>query len=448
MAQNTTTIEFKPNIQQYGVLTSKKKFILAMAGLQGGKTFTGCFWANNKIQEGEESLAKQRSEGQTGVFWHGLIIAPSYDQMTDSVLAKFFEIFPHYEQFWDRKGRKIIFPSGQIIFLRSVEEPRYIRGITANWVWVDEADYITKNAWTPIESRATKTGGQILFTSSWSEDSLIYTKYEQSPEDYDLFTWESRENPSFPVEEWERLKRTTDPDEFQREYGAKPIMGSGRVYTEILNYGIIEAVPSNVTPLIGFLGIDYGSYDPTAMGVLMYGSDLNWYIIDEVYETRLNIDQINLRANVLLKRNDFVKFAIVDPRGGIAKYSMKIGVPIMDGDSDIESGVFLVRNLIHQQRLFVLKGKCPNHIREFTHYGYVNGKPDTKRNNHAMDEVRYVIKTASKYADNMKPPDNTKELPAFWARKEESGVMKNGQIMDREYGFDNDGRKFDYYDVF
>lgn len=443
-------IDFTPNIYQYKVYTSESRYILAIAGLQGGKTYTGCFWVNKKIEEGKKLL----KEGKLRTY-EGIIAAISQEQLDSSVMTKFFSIFPFYTTYHEIKRRKIIIPiscdDGRtrniIIHLKSMEDPKYARGITANFVWLDEADYMSKDAWTVVTSRTVQTKGQILVTSSWSNSSWIYDLYINNPAEYELITWASKDNPTFSNEEWERLKRTMDPREFDREYGAKAIFGEGLIYSGIKEYGFIKQLPAGIKPLMLFLGIDYGHFDPTNLTVMGLYDDDNWYIIDEIYKTGLEMDQINFYSSLLVRQYPEIRFAIVDPSNAIVKNSMKIGIPIVDADRDIDAGISLVKNTIYQKRLYVLESKCPNHIREFNSYIYKKGLPE-KGHNHAMDSVRYIIKTTERYITNLKKPQPVKQFDNFWLNKSDDGIfdLEKGTLVDRDFDYvDIDNDLYDYY---
>lgn len=414
-------IEFVPFPGQDRVFTSKARFIFASAGQRGGKTKAGCYWANINMNI-------------PGTI--GMIAANTMDQLNQSVLDKFFSEFPQLKRYWIKRDRMLNLPNGSKCYFRSLDNPEMIRGLNLHWQWIDEIDGQNYNTWKILEGRSSNTKGRILGTSSIYRKSFVhemYKKFKDDP-DYDFITWESRSNPSFPPDEWERLKRTWDPIDFAREFGGEFSFATGQVYPIQENHIINElpktwldnSDPDNpVTRELKVLeyiyGLDYGINDPNVITINAFCSDGNWYIIDEYYEPNLSIQQINHWLQhfiTLYKRRPYA--TCQDPAGGIARNSLISSARPVDAIKKIIDRTKLIRNLIYQGKIFVLK-KCVNTVREFEYHMFDMKNPELPedKNNHCMDSFGYAIHTTwDQIQGKVKTIEESSTTP-FWERKQE-----------------------------
>lgn len=427
-SEENQVVTFIPHEGQKRVLNSQSRFIFAMGGNRGGKTTIGCYWAYLQMQKENTN---------------GLIGANVYDQLNQSVLTKFFETFPQLERYYIKRDKMMILPGNRKVFFRSMDETKNIKGMNLHWIWIDEADGLSEEDWFVLQSRTGTTLGKMLMTSSIYPDSWIYdTIYKDENKDYELITWESVDNPSFPREEWDRLKRSMDPVRFAREYESKFIFESGRVYADILKYGVIDKYPEGSEPIVYFFGIDFGIEDPTAIMVLSYNTDGCWYIIDEYYRDHMSVQEINHWLDYFIGKYKRPLITAIDSAGGVARLSLDARANAMDAVKKIGPRLFLLRDLIFQQRLYVFS-RCSNAVREFTYYSFNRLKIDEPedKNNHAMDAIGYVIHTCENMVSGMVEQATKKEedLTPFWAMKKEQGIYKGeGKLQDRDVNsFDN-----------
>jgi len=147
-------------------LRSRKRFIIAIAGIQGGKTTAGVLWLIQEIRKNPK-----------GTF---LVGSPSFKILNQSTLEKIFDLMP--ESIWgsyNKMEQVYRLKSGGKIFFRSLESPDSVEGMTANAVWLDEAGQMKYRAWVNVLSRVSATNGRILITTSpycYDEKTEIYTR--------------------------------------------------------------------------------------------------------------------------------------------------------------------------------------------------------------------------------------------------------------------------------
>lgn len=421
----TQEVEFIPHAGQRRIFDSNARFIFAMGGKRGGKTTAGCYWA------------EMQSETPGSV---GLIGAPTFDQLTQSTLVKFFTIFPQLEKYYYKKTKMIGLPNGSKIYLRSLDMPRYLEGLNLNWAFVDEGDGLNYPTWTILRGRVATTHGRILICSTIYPDSWIYDyiyKADSEPGMVDIITWESIQNPSFPQDEWKSLQKELDPTIFDREYRSKFIWSQGNVYGTFSTEDVLPSIPGDVKVLKTFVGLDFGYLDPSAILVMCFCSDNKWYIVDEMYKSGMDIDQINHWLGYYKSKYGF-SYCFADPQSAIAKNSLTPSFNVIDANKEREQGITTVRNLIYQHRLKILE-KCYNVIREIKSYSYQRGggflkEVPEEKNDHAMDAMRYVLHTAGNFVTGLQAryqslDENAPEETEFWKRRQDPEYKQ--KIEDR-----------------
>ena len=417
-------IEFIPNAGQAKVLTSKKRFIFALAGQRGGKTQIGTFWAYMGMQTPNTN---------------GFIAANTLDQLNQSVLQKFFENFPQLRRYWVKRDRMLILPNESKVFFRSMDNPELIKGLNLHWAWVDEADGLNLYSWEILRSRVATTGGKILATSSIYRRSWIHTeiyqKFIKDPNsEYDFITWKSSDNPSFPIEEFERLKTEMDPMDFAREYGGEFSFASGLVYGSILEYGVVPGYLNNSKPVALVFGLDFGVNDPNTISVLTYNDDGNVYIIDEFYRAGIGTQELNKELQSFVDRYGRPYSTYMDPAGGIARRSLISSANPVDADKHILDRIQLLRNLIYQKRLYVFE-KCVNHRREFSQYAFDPRHPELPidKYNHCMDAAGMALENSYDILYHRTQEKKKEEdLTSFWQGKKEAGLYKENGMLDNK----------------
>lgn len=435
-----TSVTFGPG--QSRVFTSEKRFIFAMGGKRGGKTTVGAYWS---YQELAKMRRRMSPSGMSTVPPTGLIAAPTYDQLQQSTLLKFFEEFPGLRRYYKEYKKQIEIPIGKgadgkplisKVYTRSLDEWKNVEGLNLDWGWIDEADSLQYQAWHTVMSRTGTTQGKILCTTTIYPASWINEMVNKRKDpDSTIITWPSIENPAFPLEEWERLKAQTDPTVFAREYMSQFVFESGLVYGDILEYGLLDSVPEGVTMLATFIGIDYGLNDLTAVICVGFGSDGNWYILGERVSPGMNVDMINERVGELMEEFGKPWATFFDPAGGIAVLSLRqdcfpmAATKKMQDTPEKTGRITLIRNLIFQRKVYTLSRNLVTN-REFGTYSFQNdGKPED-RNNHCMDGFGYCVYSGFNMVDGLRPKQEKKVLPTLWRVMEEQGYLKDGVFQN------------------
>ncbi len=372
---------------------SKQRFIFFCAGVQSGKTTFGAVWIINE--------SEKCGPGDY------LIVAPTYKILQQSTMQKFQEIAPRGWGVFNKAESTFRTRSGRTFFLRSADKPESIEGITAKAIWADEASLMKPKIWVMMQGRVSRTQGRILMTFTPISLNWIYHEIEndktrkkeaqqngqdpRSVSDIDFIRFSSVDSPYFPVEEFERARRTLPTHAFQLRYQGIFGKPEGLIYPDFQDYMIVDpiAIPKEWNT-VG--GIDFGQANPfVALKGAIDPKDDCLYIYDEYYMPRKTYDEHQQHLS-----EDITYFA--DPSGAQDIEELRArGFDVHAANNDVRMGINAVTERIKTER-FKVFNTCVNTIDEFSLYqrernqssGEWRDKP-LKQNDHCLDSARYLI---------------------------------------------------------
>lgn len=155
-------------------------------------------------------------------------------------------------------------------------------------------------------------------------------------------------------------------------------------------------------PLPGWLrfdAFDWGTTNPTAMGFFSYdaGRDV-LYLVDEVYERGLTLDQREERIRQKSKLWGPARARWGDPADGVSMTSLAAkGIAIEDAIKDVKGGIAAVNSRMAPDVLgqvhFRVHRRCVRSAGEFDEYVWDKEAKEQPRkvNDHACDMLRYGI---------------------------------------------------------
>lgn len=398
-------IQIELHQKQFDAFHSDKRFIACIAGVQGGKTFLGALKTAHSIEQ-------YPNDDQA-------IIAPTYKILQQSTLPKFFEIAPYLRKYWKQQQSLIEIPRGkdasgnlkfQNIYIRSTDNPLALEGMTLKFAWMDEAGQMKPDAWLFMQARVAIKRGQIFITTTPYNMGWLYLEFykpcrERKPgyEDFQVYTWASIDNPFFPKDEFERVKKTLDPKTFARRYLGEFTKMEGLVY-ELQDFQIIE--PRPIEGVYTVAGVDFGWNNPAAIGVIREDRDSRFYLVDEYYQKEKTTAEIIEKAKQLREKWGINKFYCDSAEPDRIEEFNRQGLYAETAIKDITPGISRVAQLIRENRFFVFS-TCINALQEFETYHYPekdgdkdNKKDDapTKKDDHLMDAIRYALYTGYEHS--------------------------------------------------
>lgn len=362
-----------------------ERFIAIIAGLQSGKTVSGCIWSRIQFDTHHQD--------------DGLIVAPTYKILVQSTLPKFFQLNPDLLKFYKKSDNVIEVPGRGKIYIRSTENPNVLEGMTLRWAWMDEGGQMKLQAWVNIQGRLSILQGRCFITTTPYNLGWLFTDfYEQvrlGNKDYRLVQFRSIDSPYFPKEEFERVKSTMDKRTFERRYMGLFTKMEGLVYDDFhFDTHATSVLPATFDQVIA--GLDWGFTAPTAIAVIGIKDNI-YYLIDEYYQPGKTTPQLLEVAHNLIDKHNISRFYADSAEPDRIKEFNDGGVYTIEANKDVSLGVDKVRTAIREQRFKVSKS-CQHFLDEIERYHYPErqeGKEEDevpeKVDDHIMDALRYAI---------------------------------------------------------
>jgi PBSX family phage terminase large subunit len=383
-------MHFRPHSQkQQDAIFSNAKITACITGIQWGKSTVGAIWIKRHIHM---NAARK---------WNFLVCAPTYKILEQATLPAFKSVMVGLGEY---NGQKAVFQTawGNNIYFRTATEPDSVVGITnIKAIWGDEAGKFNKYFWDNIQARAAFCDAPTMLTTSpYSLNWMFKELIQNTPNYVKIIAAESRENPYFPQDVWERRREQMDARRFNAIYGGKFERMQGLVYPfDDKSYIISEALFPEGTRY--FCGVDWGYTNPCAMVVRAVTPHGMHYQVAEIYKTGLtSVERIQLAIN--LKHQWKIECFFCDPASpaDIAAFN-QYRCSSVAANNNIRAGIDAHYELMAAGRYKIIKGSSPYTCDEYDQYHYPEPEeisPDrpakeqlpVKQSDHAMDANRYV----------------------------------------------------------
>jgi len=373
----STTLRLFP--RQMRFVKSAAPFPSYIGGIGSGKSFAG--GAKVIARLGRKEL--------------GMIAAPTYQMLRDSTLRGFTGQLddlgiPYTHQ---KSENVIVFPNGHEILCRSLDDPSKVRGPNLDYCWVDEAGYITGEAWAVVKGRVrVGVAPQAWTTSTPKGRNFLWEEWERDAtgNEFDpvrpLFRVRTEENPELPAGFAASLGYT---DIFAaQELGGEFVAFEGLVYPGFTRDKVQRV---DTTGWGTVLGLDLGTRNPTALLVVRYAGDRRHYEAEH-YERGMSSDSITDLALSAVARYQ-PEYIVVDPSAaGLIKSLTERHIRVRKANNDVKVGIATLTSAIPD---LTVDPSCVNMIQEFESYRYPDGTrgnsdSPVKENDHLADCARYV----------------------------------------------------------
>ena len=400
---NGTELLIYPHPGQIRAMESPKRFVFVLAGTQSGKTELGPVWLHNEMV--------RMGSGDY------LVVSPSYPLQQKKVVPAYKSYFTRMLGIGEYKAGDRVMPvrsngDDYTIFFGSADNPDSLESATAKAAHLDEAgqDSFRQGAWEAIQRRLSINQGRVLATTTlynlgWLKRE-IYDKWERGDPDIDVIQFDSIENPAFPVDEYERARRTLPDWKFNLFYRGRYARPAGMIYSDFDNKIHIVEQLEMPAEWPRYVGIDPGGVNTALVWVAEDQKRKAYYIYRSSLEG--NISTKEHAAKALTK----AKFERVVQWVGGAKSETQFrmdwrseGINVLQPKIyDVESGIDAVVMLLREKRLFILdNNENKSLIDEFGMYSRVlddAGEPTEKIKDkeeyHKLDATRYILAHISK----------------------------------------------------
>lgn len=393
---------------QWAAWESNARFILVLAGTQGGKTSWGPMWFYREIQ--------LRGPGDY------LVATPTFPLLELKLLPEFRRLFerqlklgryigsPTKKFVFSEEGARRTFgdrydaDTPTQIFFGHAQDPDSLESATAKAAWLDEAGQrkFKRGSWEAILRRLSIHMGRVLLTTTpygafgWIKTELHDRAIAGDP-NVALVNFESRMNPSFPQAEWERAEATLPKWKFDLMYRGKLSKPAGLIY-DVFDEARMVIDPFPIpADWPRFMGLDFGGVNTAATKwALEPGTDTLY-----CYAEYLQGGLVAKEHAAALKESG-VTFSRVfggSKSEGQWRQEFASGGLTVQGPSfsDVEVGIDRVYGLIKQDRVRIFR-TCEGTIEQFNTYSRVldaNDNPteaiEDKETFHFLDTVRYIL---------------------------------------------------------
>lgn len=263
---------FTPHAKQRELLNqiiqSTEKYHIASIGRQFGKSLMGMnlvlYWGINNapckilwVSPVYSQAQKVHKELMQAIGGSGIVASNNYS------------------------SNELTLKTGTTIYFRSAERYDNIRGMTLDYVVIDEAAFIKDDAWSEaIRPTTVVRGKKVLFISTPKGKNWFYDLYQlgMNPDydNYKSYKGSSYDTPFINPQEIEDAKRTVPENIFKQEYLAEFLDSGGEVFTNIENI-VLDTWPKQNGKT--YCGIDLGRAEDYTVCTFMdsQGNVIDYY---------------------------------------------------------------------------------------------------------------------------------------------------------------------------
>lgn len=308
---------------------------------------------------------------------------------------------------------KNVFGGESRIGFKSCDQGREkFQGTSLDFVWFDEEPPL--DIYMECKMRVLDKCGDIFGTMTplkgltWVYDTIYLNAYNDDEVWCIFMEW--ADNPYLSQKEIKSISCSMSSEELEsRRYG-KFTSGGGLVYKDFdINENIIEPfdVPKEWYDNIS---IDPGLHNPLSCHWYAVDYDGNVYVIAEHYASMMDITEHSKRIKEISdslgwkRTSSGMISALIDSAStqktlassrSVAELFYDLGILVNTKvNKDLFSGISRVKSYIKdangERHLFIFSN-CVNMIREIKGYFWGNDDAPVKRDDHAMDELRYYI---------------------------------------------------------
>ena len=305
-----------------------------------------------------------------------------------------------------------VFGGTSRIAFKSCEAGREkFQGTSLDFVWFDEEP--PRDIYEECRMRILDRNGHIFGTMTplkgmtWVYDEIYLNKHDSQEVWYEFMEWS--DNPYLNAEEVTLMSESMSSEQLEsRRYG-RFTQASGLVYPEFSDANVIAPfdVPADWQDCIS---VDPGLNNPLSCHWYARDFDGNVYVVAEHYEAKRDVayhaDRIKKISDSLRwKRDRFGCLSVLmdsaanqrtlNGQRSVAELFREQGITV---DTRVDKGMYtginkvkaLLKPLVGPPKLYIF-ANCVHMLREIKGYFWGNGDMPVKKDDHAMDELRYYV---------------------------------------------------------
>ncbi|HEX9062760.1 MAG TPA: PBSX family phage terminase large subunit [Clostridia bacterium] len=351
-------------------------------------------------------------EGPPGLL---AITGVSKDTIYDNVLRDMFDLAGKQSYSYNRQSGELKLYGRNIKVIGAKDEgsEKYLRGKTLAGAYCDELSLMPERFFKQLLNRLSIKGAKLFGTTNPdSQYHFLFTEFMSDAEKLKsglvkVVHFELDDNPNLDEDYKRDIKKAYSGLWYKRMIQGLWVVADGAVYDMWdENLHVVDNLPGSFDRT--FVGIDYATGNPTAF-ILVGLSGQNVYVIDEYYWDSKRKGRQKLDSEYSRDLQEFIRGrepdgVMVDPSAASFILQLKRdGVKgIQDAENEVLDGIRNVGTLLTAKRLFIHR-RCENLRKEFSSYiwdekAQLKGEDKPiKQNDHALDALRYVVRTKLKY---------------------------------------------------
>ena len=294
---------------------STKRFVLVIAGTQGGKTVVGVRLLLREIQ-------RTATQGKTNDY---LIVGPNTELLKKRAIQLFEEKthgLANYKQsdkcfvFTPQGARKLAgFDCAIRVFVGYAHDPNSLEAATYRAIWADECGQagFLRDSWEALQRRAAVFRARIFMTTTpyqatgWLRELHDAAKLGHI-DDVEVVNFVSIDNPAFDKREYERMRAELPDWKFQTFYHGVFTRPPGAVFDCFdRRRNVVRAfdVPSHWPR---YVGVDFGETNMAAVFLAEDPKDARLYAYDTYHQGGCTIEEH--ARSILFKARGEVTFGV------------------------------------------------------------------------------------------------------------------------------------------
>jgi len=396
---------------------SPTRFVVVLAGTQGGKTSFGPFFLHREIYGG--NIGSGTMPGRGGGDY--IAATASFDLFKLKMLPALRECFetifdmgrywagdriielrdPETGKFWAKRSDDRMW--GRII-LRSAAAGGGLESTTSKGAWLDEAgqDEFTLETWEAVLRRLSLSEGRTLITTTlynvgWLKTEL-YDRWRDGDKSIDVIQFSSLINPDFPINEFRRAQTNMQEHRFSMFYRGQFSKPPGLIYSCFDDERHLCDPFKIPNSWQRYVGVDFGGVNTALVWIAEHPRTSELFLFRE----SLTGDKTTAEH-----ASDYKQFSqretVFGVWGGSPSETQqrrdwkKEGVPVKEPPiADVESGIDRGISLFSTNRLKVfrtckgIRDELGTYRRKLDNQGLPTETIQDKRTFHRLDAYRYV----------------------------------------------------------
>lgn len=423
-------IPFTPHIHQARFILSNRQTVVAVAGARSGKSLGGTMrFLDRCVRQPGYSIRDIR----TGIPYQVAVGMEGYPHLNRVLLPMIIRYCPKaiiaQEYHGSLRLLRLHGAHGEThVYFLSCKEAKMWQGLDLYGVWVDEFPLIKEEVYHEIQTRLANQGGWLQLTGTprgpnWAK-KILFDRYQEGSENIDFFTWKTIDNPYFPKEVLDELRRTQPERYFKRTFEASWDTFEGQVWEDFLE--AIHCKPrkdySFTLPdgrVVGtgkrkvklkkvFAGVDWGYEHAGVIVVMGISATGSLFVVDLVYRDHLEVmsrpgmDSWVRRGQEMRARWGVEMFYCDPSEPEHIKQFRNAGLKAMAAKNDVRPGIEAVGRYMKVEEgtmrtRMTIMGDLRDLIDELLYYHYREGTEDPeKTNDHSCDALRYGVYSEEK----------------------------------------------------